>query len=185
MVTYIHNGPTVIIACRNCFSGNRVIRAKRALAMCGKCGWRLVPPTTEAVNFFVRTLVGLSGRLNELRRSLARNAIDANKLERELNTCNALLQSLYNHASRHNIYLSGYFQELCDIEFLSHAIKNEIELKTELTIFKRARWKKALNASIKVTNFVLMLFGLPTFLHPLPEGSEPRLLEDGLRKRYR
>jgi hypothetical protein len=79
--------------------------------------------------------------------------------------------------------LDRYFQELVNIEYLSFAIRDEIHLKTRLSILKRAKWKKALNASIKVTNFILMLFGLPTFLHPLPEGPEPRLLEDGSRQR--
>jgi len=178
-VTYVNNTSTVIITCNNCYSDNRVVKVKRALAMCGKCGWRLVPPSVEAVNFFIRTLIGLSARLNELRRTLARHSINIGEVERELNTCNALLHSLYDRAYLHNINLHIYFRELSDIQSLSCAIKDELELKTQ----KKARWKPALNASIKVINFVLMLVGLPTFLHTLPEGSEPRLIEDGSRKK--
>lgn len=170
---------TVIIPCKNCQGKNRVVRARRALSKCGRCGCRLVPPSPETVNFFIKTLIGLSARLKELQRKLGRRSLNVSEVERELNTCKALLHSLYTQAYRHNIDLHRYFQELSEIEYLSSAIKDEIELKTQ----QRARWKQALNASIKVTNFILMLLNLPAFLHELPEGSEPRLIEDGSRKK--
>jgi hypothetical protein len=72
------------------------------------------------------------------------------------------------------------FGSFLTFNVFSCVIKDELELKTQ----KKARWKPALNASIKVINFVLMLVGLPTFLHTLPEGSEPRLIEDGSRKKW-
>jgi hypothetical protein len=178
-VTYVNTTSIVIIACKNCYSDNRVVKEKRVRAKCGKCGWRLIPPAPEAVNFFIKTLIGLSARLNALRRSLGRHSVNVGEVERELNTCNALLHRLYSHAYLNNIDLHTYFQELSEIEFFSRAIEDEIELKTQ----KRATWKQALNASIKVTNFILMLLGLPTFLHLLPEGLEPRLIEDGSRKK--
>ena len=173
----------LIIACRNCRINNRVITRKAALAVCGNCRWTLLPynvkisnkHNAEVSNFLIRRLTELTARLRSLYRDLEYELINVDDAERRLNTCEALTEHLYNYASQHNIHLQNYSQHLLVIVSISQDVTDEISRRKHLTKLKSGRWKKPLNVVIKVTNFVFLLLGLPTFLHPLPE--EKRLLK--------
>lgn len=181
----------LIIACRNCKANNRVITRKAALAICGNCHRTLVlynvkisnQRNIEVNNFFAKRLVELTAKLRSLRRDFENELIDSDAAERRLNTCEALTEHLYDYALQHNIHLHIYTEQLLNIVSISQDIADEISRRKRLAILKKGRWKKSLNATIKVTNFVLLLLGLPTFLHPLPE--ERRLLTSASYKELR
>jgi hypothetical protein len=172
----------LIIACRNCKVNNRVITRKAALAICGNCRWTLLlfnvrianERNIETSNFLMKRLVELTANLRVLRRDFEYESIDINDAERKLNTCEALTEHLYDYALQHKIHLHIYSEQLLNIVSISQDIADEISRRKRLANLKKRRWKNSLNAVVKVTNFVMLLLGLPAFLHPLPE--ERRLL---------
>lgn len=182
-MTYNNDEKYLIIACRNCRINNRVITRKAALAVCGNCRWTLLPynvkisnkQNIEASNYLMRMLIELIGKLRSLRRNLECELIDIDDAERRLTACESLTELLYGHASQHDIHLQNYSEHLLVIVSISQDITDEISGRKHLAKRNSGRWKKPLNAVIKVTNFVFLLLGLPTFLHPLPEDK--RLLK--------
>lgn len=170
----------VIIACRKCKVNNRVITRKAALAVCGNCRWTLLlydvkiskEPNTEASNYLVQRLVGLLTRFRALQRNLEDELIDVGDAERELNACEALTKTLYEYATRHNIQLLYFSEQIFNIASASQDVTGEISRRKRRSILQRGRWKKSVNAAIKVTNFILLLIGLPTFLHLIPEDKK-------------
>jgi len=186
-----NSGNYLIITCRNCKVNNRVITRKAALAICGNCRWTLVlfnvriadERDIETSNFLTKRLVDLTAKLRVLRRDFEYESIDLDDAERKLNTCEALIEHLYDYALQHRLHLHIYAEELLNVVSISQDIADEISRRKRMANSKKGRWKNSLNAVIKVTNVVLLLLGLPAFLHPLPE--ERRLLPSASYKELR
>jgi hypothetical protein len=186
-----YSGNYLIIACRNCKVNNRVITRKASLAICGNCRWTLLlfnvriadERNIETSNFLTKRLVDLTAKLRVLCRDFEYESIDLDDAERKLNTCEALTEHLYDYALQHRIHLHIYVEQLLNVVGISQDIADEISRRKRMANSKKGRWKNSLNAVIKVTNVVLLILGLPAFLHPLPE--ERRLLPSASYKELR
>ena len=109
---------------------------------------------------FTRWVNRLCLQVDQLEQKIkkARRKVEAERLEKEINTRRANLRHLYDYATQHRLNLNRYHYQL-------NEIRGSLE-KIEETLKRRKRpwWKKALSYVSGALSFLASLFG---FLGPI------------------
>jgi hypothetical protein len=99
--------------------------------------------------------------------------LSVQEAERELNTCQAELEHLYNYAFQHALDLRLYYNQFSDVEAML------IDLKRQLELRRRPWWQKLLTVVARMINIVSAWLGLGPLLPQLPGIRRPPALPPG------